>query len=139
MSMIVWSKGLRWAEQQHVCGRREMNAEFRWGNLKWRDRSLGRPRRRWGDNIKNGLSRNDWSMWTGFIWLRIGISVGPLWTWHWCFKVFIPATAQHIDTKISNPIASLLHVSAYFGRKQLHVYDVISQCHVFICRIPLWT
>jgi hypothetical protein len=41
-------------------------------------RPLGRPRRRWEDNIKMDLQevgggRGDWS------WLRIGTGGGPLW------------------------------------------------------------
>jgi hypothetical protein len=35
-------------------------------------RSLGRPRRRWEDNIKMGLEEVEWGAWTGLIWLRIG-------------------------------------------------------------------
>jgi hypothetical protein len=35
---------------------------------------LGRPRRRWVDNIKWILERHDGVVWTGFIWLRIGTS-----------------------------------------------------------------
>jgi hypothetical protein len=34
-------------------------------------RPLGRPRRRWEDNIRMVV-------WTGLIWLRIGTSGGPL-------------------------------------------------------------
>jgi hypothetical protein len=34
-------------------------------------RSLGRPRRRWVDNIKYILERYDGMIWTGPIWLRI--------------------------------------------------------------------
>jgi hypothetical protein len=34
-----------------VCGKGQVNAAFWWGNLRERD-SLGRPRRRWEDNIK---------------------------------------------------------------------------------------
>jgi hypothetical protein len=36
-------------------------------------RPLGRPRRRWVDNILRGIfERWDGVMWTGFVWLRIG-------------------------------------------------------------------
>jgi hypothetical protein len=35
-------------------------------------RPLGRPRRRWVDNIKMILERWDGVMWTGLVWLRIG-------------------------------------------------------------------
>jgi hypothetical protein len=40
-------------------------------------RPLGRPRRRWVDNIKMYL-RWDGVVWTGSIWFRIGISGGLL-------------------------------------------------------------
>jgi hypothetical protein len=35
-------------------------------------RPLGRPRRRWEDNIKLDLLEVGWGAWTGSIWLRIG-------------------------------------------------------------------
>jgi hypothetical protein len=35
-------------------------------------RPLGRPRRRWVDNIRLDLGEVDGVMWTGFVWLRIG-------------------------------------------------------------------
>jgi hypothetical protein len=34
-------------------------------------RPLGRPRRRWEDNIKMDLREVGWGAWTGSIWLRI--------------------------------------------------------------------
>jgi hypothetical protein len=40
-------------------------------------RPLGRPRRRWVDNVKMDL-RQDGVVWTGLIWPRIGAS-GGLW------------------------------------------------------------
>jgi hypothetical protein len=40
-------------------------------------RLLGRPRRRWVDNIKMD-HRQDGMVWTGSIWLRIGTSGGLL-------------------------------------------------------------
>jgi hypothetical protein len=40
-------------------------------------RPLGRPRRRWMDNIKMDL-RYDGMVWIGLIWLRIGTSGGLL-------------------------------------------------------------
>jgi hypothetical protein len=36
-------------------------------------RSLGRPRRRWGNNIKLHRQEVGWETWTGLIWLRIEI------------------------------------------------------------------
>jgi len=37
-----------------------------------RKRPLGRPRRRWDDNIKMDLQEVGCGIWTGSIWLRIG-------------------------------------------------------------------
>jgi hypothetical protein len=37
-----------------------------------RKRPLGRPRRRWVDNIRMDLGEGDGVMWTGLVWLRIG-------------------------------------------------------------------
>ena len=40
-------------------------------------RPLGRPRRRWEDNIKMDLQEVGWEdAWTGLIWLEIGTSDG---------------------------------------------------------------
>ena len=39
-------------------------------------RPLGRPRRRWEDNIKTNLQGVGGGVWSGSIWLRIGIDVG---------------------------------------------------------------
>jgi hypothetical protein len=40
---------------------------------------LGRPRRRWVDNIKMDLRERAWGVvWTGSDWLRIGTSEGLL-------------------------------------------------------------
>jgi hypothetical protein len=41
-------------------------------------RPLGRPRRRWVNNIKMYLREIGWMVWIGLIWLRIGISGGLL-------------------------------------------------------------
>jgi hypothetical protein len=41
-------------------------------------RPLGRPRRRWEDNIKMDLRERGLGMWIGFIGLRIGIGGGLL-------------------------------------------------------------
>jgi hypothetical protein len=43
-------------------------------------RPLGRPRRRWVDNIKMDLRETGWDGvdWIGLIWLRIGTSGGLL-------------------------------------------------------------
>jgi hypothetical protein len=39
-------------------------------------RPLGRPRRRWEDNIEMDLQEVGWETWTGLIWLRIGKADG---------------------------------------------------------------
>ena len=39
---------------------------------------LGRPKRRWEDNIKMDLREVGWTVRTGSIWLRIGTSGGLL-------------------------------------------------------------
>jgi hypothetical protein len=41
-------------------------------------RPLGRPRRRWEDNIKMDLQEVRWGAWIGLIWLRIWIGGGLL-------------------------------------------------------------
>jgi hypothetical protein len=41
-------------------------------------RPLGRPERRWVDNIKIDLREIDGMDWIGLIWLRIGTSGGLL-------------------------------------------------------------
>jgi hypothetical protein len=41
-------------------------------------RPLGRPRRRWEDNIKINLREKGLGMWIGFIWLKTGIRGGLL-------------------------------------------------------------
>jgi hypothetical protein len=40
-------------------------------------RPLGRPRRRWVDNIRMDLGQVGWGMWTGLVWLRIGTGGEP--------------------------------------------------------------
>ena len=41
-------------------------------------RPLGRPRRRWEDNIIMDLVEVRWGAWTGLIWLMIGTGGGYL-------------------------------------------------------------
>jgi hypothetical protein len=43
-----------------------------------RKRPLGRPRHRWEDTIKMDIKKIKGEAWTGFIWLRTGISGGLL-------------------------------------------------------------
>jgi len=41
-------------------------------------RPLGRPKRRWEDNIKMDLQKWDVRVWTGLIWLRMRTGGGHL-------------------------------------------------------------
>jgi hypothetical protein len=41
-------------------------------------RPLGRPKRRWEDNIEMDLQEVGWGAWNGLIWLRIGTGGGLL-------------------------------------------------------------
>jgi hypothetical protein len=41
-------------------------------------RPVGRPRLRWWTILKLMLKRQRWNVWTGFIWSRIGTSIGLL-------------------------------------------------------------
>ena len=41
-------------------------------------RPLGRPMRRWEDNIKMDLQEVGWGTWTGSSWFRIGTGGGHL-------------------------------------------------------------
>jgi hypothetical protein len=76
---IIWvikSRRMRWAG--HVARMGEARGAYRVlvGRPEGR-RPLGRPRRRWEDNIKMDLEEVGWGAWTGLIWLRIG-TVGGL-------------------------------------------------------------
>ena len=41
-------------------------------------RPLGRPRRRWMDNIRMGLQEVEWGIWTRLVWPRIETGGGRL-------------------------------------------------------------
>jgi hypothetical protein len=68
---------MRWAG--HVASMGEARGAYRVlvGRPEGR-RPLGRPRRRWDDNIKMDLQEVGWGAWTGLIWLRIGTGGGLL-------------------------------------------------------------
>jgi hypothetical protein len=71
------SRRMRWAG--HVARMGEGRGAYR--ILVWRPegrRPLGRPRRRWEDNIKMDFQDVKWGARTGFIWLRIGTGGGLL-------------------------------------------------------------
>jgi hypothetical protein len=73
----VKGRRLRWAG--HVASMGERRGAYRAlvGKAEGR-RPLGRPRRRWEDNIKMDLREVGWGAWTGSIWLRIGTGGGLL-------------------------------------------------------------
>jgi hypothetical protein len=54
-----------------------MHAKF-WSENFEGKRSLGRPRRRWGDNIRTGIREMGWEGVDWIHWLRSGTSGGLL-------------------------------------------------------------
>jgi hypothetical protein len=75
---MIKSRRLRWAG--HVARMGERRGAYRAlvGKPEGR-RPLGRPRRRWEDNIQRDLREVGWGgAWTGSIWLRIGTGGGLL-------------------------------------------------------------
>jgi hypothetical protein len=77
MVRVIKARRLRWAG--HVARMGDGRGVYRVlvGRLKGK-RSLGRPRRRWEDNIKLDLRERGVDGRTGFSWLRIGSSAGLL-------------------------------------------------------------
>jgi hypothetical protein len=71
---VIKSKSLRWAGHVARVGERRRALV---GKPEGR-RPLGRPRRRWEDNIKMDLREVGWEAWTGSIWPRIGPGGGLL-------------------------------------------------------------
>jgi hypothetical protein len=73
---VIKSRRLRWAG--HVARKGERRGAYRplVGKPEGR-REIGKPRRKWEDNIKMDLREVRWGAWTGSIWLRIG-TVGEL-------------------------------------------------------------
>jgi hypothetical protein len=75
---VIKSRRIRWAE--HVARKGDRRCVYRiLVGKPYGKRSLGRPMRRWEDNIKNNSSRSGVGAWVGLIWLRIGIIDGHLW------------------------------------------------------------
>ena len=60
---------MRWAGYVACMGRGEVHAGLWWG--------IGRPRRRWEDNIEINLQEIGWRG-LGLMWLRIGAGGGLL-------------------------------------------------------------
>jgi hypothetical protein len=74
---VIKSRRMRWAG--HVARMGEGRGAYRilMGIPEGR-RPLGRPRRRWEDNIKMDIQEVGWGAWTGLIWFRIGTDGGLL-------------------------------------------------------------
>jgi hypothetical protein len=68
---------MRWA--RHVTHMKEDRKVYKVlvGEPKGK-RPLRRPKRRWEDGIRMDLRETGWGMWSGFGWLRTGISGGLL-------------------------------------------------------------
>jgi hypothetical protein len=74
---VMKSRRMRWAEHVARMGEGRGAYTILVGRPEGR-RSLGRPRRRWEDNIKMDLQGVGWGAWTGLMWLRIGTGGGLL-------------------------------------------------------------
>jgi hypothetical protein len=74
---VVKSRRMRWAGHVARMGEGKGAYKILVGRPEER-RPLGRPRRRWEDNIKINLQEVGWGAWTGLIWLRIGTGGGLL-------------------------------------------------------------
>jgi hypothetical protein len=68
-------------------------------------RPLVRPRRRWEDGIKMDLREVGWGVWSGFTWLRIGITGGLLWMRWWNFG-FWPHEVSYYKMLFCDPYSS---------------------------------
>jgi hypothetical protein len=74
---VIKSRKMRWAGHVARMGDRRGAYRVLVGRPEGR-RPLGRPRRRWKDNIKMDLQQVGWGAWTGLIWLKIGTGCGLL-------------------------------------------------------------
>jgi hypothetical protein len=74
---VIKSRRMRW--EGHVVRMGERRGAYRVlvGKPEGK-RPLGRPRRRWEDNMKKGLREVGCDVWTGLGWLRIGTGGGRL-------------------------------------------------------------
>jgi hypothetical protein len=73
----VFQKRMRWAGHVARMGEKSNAYRILVGKPEGK-RPLGRPRRRWVDNIKMYLREIEWMERIGLIWLRIGTSGGLL-------------------------------------------------------------
>ena len=74
---VIKSRGMKLVG--HVARMGERRGAYK--GLMWRlegKRTLGRPKRRWEDNIKMDIQEDGCEVWTGSNWLRIGIGGGHL-------------------------------------------------------------
>jgi hypothetical protein len=74
---VIKSRRMRWAGHVARMGERKGAYRILIGRPEGK-RTLGRPRRRWEDNIKMGLGEIGIDGGSGFGWLRIGSSGGLL-------------------------------------------------------------
>jgi hypothetical protein len=74
---VIKSRRMRWEGHVACMGQGRGSYRILLGRPEGR-RPLGRPRRRWEDNIKVDLQEMRWGAWTGLIWLRIGTGGGLL-------------------------------------------------------------
>jgi hypothetical protein len=70
---IIKSRRMRWAGHVARMGEKRNAYRILVGKAEGKI-PLGRPRRRWVDNIKMDLRDIGWVDWIGLIWLRIGTS-----------------------------------------------------------------
>jgi hypothetical protein len=75
VNRVIKSRRLRWTGNVARMGERRGAYRALVGKPEGR-RPLGRPRRRWEDNIKWNCERLDGGAWTGLIWLRMGQVAG---------------------------------------------------------------
>jgi hypothetical protein len=69
--MVLKSREIRWAG--HVARMGDRRGAYRVFIARPEGKKpLGRPRRRWENNIKKDLKDVEWGVWTGLIWLRTG-------------------------------------------------------------------
>jgi hypothetical protein len=74
---VIKSRITRWAGHVARMGEGRVAYRILVGIPEGRS-ALGRPRRRWDDNIKMDCQEVGWGAWTGLIWLRIGTGGGLL-------------------------------------------------------------
>jgi len=74
---VIKSRRMRWAGHVVCTGKGRGVYRVLMGKPEGR-RPLGRPRRRWEDNIKIDLQQVGYGVWTGSSWLRLGTGDGHL-------------------------------------------------------------